>query len=208
MASTPPSNVVSLDARARARLSPQESAGVLSDCRDLALGRIRQALGGVLDRVEDELFALAEKARDPESQGLYLDARNQARRRRPAMEEVFRRQFLDLFNRKVKGVPAEAPAPAGELALVDDSELEQALAVQGMAARLRAACEGELGALTQRFGFLLERPGLADEANPASPETVCRALKDACDQIEAEWRVRLTLLRVLEGQVAGELRRV
>ncbi len=212
MASTPQSNVVSLDAhaRARARLSPQESAGVLTDCRDLALGRILHALGGVLDRVEDELFALAEQAREREAQNLYLDARTQARSRRPAMEEVFRRQFLEFFNRKVKGDPA-ARAPGAEpreLALVDDSDLEQALAVQAMAARLRAACEGELGALSQRFGFLLEKPELADEANPVSPETVCDALKDACDQIEAGWQVRLTLLRVLEGQVAGELRRV
>jgi hypothetical protein len=212
MASTPMGNVVSLDAhaRARARLSPQQSAGVLSDCRDLALARILQSLGGVLDRVEDELFALAEKSRDRESQDVYLDARAQARKRRPAMEEVFRRQFLDLFNRKVKGEATASPAaePPRELALVDDAELEQVLAVQAMATRLRAACEGELGALSQRFGFLLEKPDLADEANPVSPETVCGALKGACDQIEAGWRVRLTLLRVLEGQVATELRRV
>jgi hypothetical protein len=210
MASTSPSNVVSLDARARARLTPQESASVLTDCRDLALGRILQSLGGVLDRVEDELFALAEKARDRESRDVFLDARTQARRRRPAMEEVFRRQFLELFNRKVNGGHASRANPAEfrELALLDDSDLEQALAVQAMAARLREACEGELGALSQRFGFLLEKPDLADEANPVSPETVCGALKDACDQIEAAWQVRLTLLRVLEGQVEGDLRRV
>ena len=72
-----PSNVVSLDAhaRVRARLTPQESAGVLTDCRDLALGRITQALAGVLDQVEDELFELADKARDRDAQNLFLDAR-------------------------------------------------------------------------------------------------------------------------------------
>jgi hypothetical protein len=212
MASTPPSNVVSLDAhaRARARLTPQESAGVLTDCRDLALGRIVQALGGVLDRVEDELFELAEQSSDRGSQELYLDARAQARGRRPAIEAAFRRQFLEYFNRKVKGEAGAANdrSATQALALVDDEELEQVLAVQGMATRLKAACEGELGALSQRFGFLLEKPDLADEANPVSPETVCGALKNACDQIEAGWKVRLTLLRVLEGQVAGELRRI
>ncbi|HEX4944244.1 MAG TPA: DUF1631 domain-containing protein, partial [Usitatibacteraceae bacterium] len=202
----------SLDAhaRARARLSPHESAGVLTDCRDLALGRIVKALAGVLDRVEDELFQLAESSRDRETQNLYLDARTQARGRRPVIEAAFRRQFLEFFNRKVKGEPAaaDAGAPPRALALLDDDELEHMLAVQGMAARLKAACEGELAMLSQRFGYLLEKPDLADEANPMSPETICGALKEACDQIEAGWKVRLTLLRVLEGQVAGELRRV
>lgn len=212
MASTSPSNVVSLDAhaRVRARLTPQESAGVLTDCRDLALGRITQALAGVLDKVEDELFELANNARDRDSQELFLDARSQAREGRPTIEASFRRQFLAFFNRKVKGDAApsrEAASPQG-LSLMDDDELEQALAVRAMAARMQAACEGELGALSQRFGFLLEKPDLADDANPVSPETVCRALKDACDQLEAGWKVRLTLLRVLESQVASELRRV
>ncbi|MBL0142084.1 MAG: DUF1631 domain-containing protein [Betaproteobacteria bacterium] len=212
MASTSPNNVVSLDAhpRARARPTPQESAGLLTDCRDLALRRIVPALAGVLDRVEDELFNLAEGAQDREAQNLYLDARSQARSRRPSIEAVFRRQFLELFNRKVRGDVDKAPAANAPvaLALVDEEELEQVLAIQGMAGRLKAACEGELGALSQRFGFLLERSELADESNPMSPETVCGALKDACDEIEAGWKVRLTLLRVLEGQVAVELRRV
>ena len=212
MASNFPNNVVSLDAhaRGRARLTPQESAGVLTDCRDLALGRIAQALAGVLDRVEDELFDLAEGARDRDSQNLFLDARAQAREHRSLIEAAFRRQFLDFFNRKVKGDTgaARAETPPQALALVDDETLEQALAVQGMATRLKAACEGELAALSQRFGFLLEQPELADEANPVSPETVCGALKNACDEIESGWKVRLTLLRVLETEVAGELRRI
>lgn len=212
MASVLPGNVVSLGdhPRARARLSPQESAGVLTDCRDLAIDRIAKALGGMLDHVEDELFELAEKAGDREAQNLYLDARARARERRPVIESTFRRHFLDFFNRKVQGEEPgrRAQAPGHMLALVDDEELEQSLAVSGMATRLKAACEDELGALSQRFGFLMERPELADEANPISPEAICSALKDACDQIEAGWKVRLTLLRVLEGHVATDLQRV
>ena len=41
-----------------------------------------------------------------------------------------------------------------------------------------------------------------------SPEAVCGALKDACDQVEAGWKVRLALLRVLEAHVADELQGV
>jgi hypothetical protein len=207
-----PHNVVSIGdhARARARLTPQESAGVLSDCRDLAIERIARSLGSMFDRVEDDLFELAEKAGDRESQNLYLDARAQARDKRPLIEETFRRHFLDFFNRKVKGEgPAALPAEQGRtLALVEDEDLEQSIAVAEMAANLRSSCEEELFALSQRFGFLLERPALADEANPVSPEAILSALKDACDQIEAGYKVRLTLMRALEGHVAADLQLV
>jgi hypothetical protein len=95
------------------------------------------------------------------------------------------------------------------LELVDDDVLEHGLAVQAMAARLRNACEGELAALTRRFGHLLARPELADPGNPAGPEAVCEALEAAtAEALEGGRRARLTLLRVLELPLAGELRRL
>src|SRR5438128_2017998 len=58
-------NVVPLAAaRGKSRLTAQESASVLKGCRELALDRMAAALSGMLDRVEDELFTLAEKAGD------------------------------------------------------------------------------------------------------------------------------------------------
>ena len=86
-----------------------------------------------------------------------------------------------------------------------EDELEGALAVEEMSRKLRASCEDELAALSLRLGFLLERPELADEANPLSPATVCAALKDACDQLQASVKVRMTLLAQLERYMAADL---
>jgi len=191
--------------RARARLTREESAGVLRDCRDLALDRMATALSGMLDRVEDDLFELAEKTPDRETQNVYLDARSQARSKREQMEAAFRRHFVEFFNRKVRGEDGSVANPQGELSLLGDEELEGALAVEEMARKLTGRCEGELFALSQRFGFLLQRPGLKDEANPIAPTTVCSALKDACDQVEAGFKVRMMLLRSIEQYVAADL---
>jgi hypothetical protein len=194
---------------AQARLSPKESAAVLTGCRDLALERITSALSGMLDKVEDELFTLAEKTSDREAQNVYLDARAKTRSKRNVIETSFRQCFVDMFNRKVRGEsPAAALAAGGELALVDDSELEESLAVEEMARKMRSACDAELNALGQRMGFLLERPELEDDANPVSPATVLAALKSACDQIEASFKVRLALLRQLERHAIEDLQRV
>src|SRR5262249_5805285 len=132
---TNPSNVVSLSdhPRAQARLSPRETAEVLSGCRDLALERITSALSGMLDKVEDELFALAEKTTDREAQNVYLDARAKTRGKRKVLETAFRQAFVEMFNRKARGEAAVSiMGGSGELALVNEDELEESLAVEEM----------------------------------------------------------------------------
>ncbi|HUJ01600.1 MAG TPA: DUF1631 family protein, partial [Usitatibacter sp.] len=192
--------------RAKTRLSARESADVLTGCRELALERMARALAGMLDRVEDDLFELAEKAADRDAQNTYLDARAKARENRPSIEAAFRRHFVEFFNRKVRGeAPGAAGARSGELTLLAPEELEESIALQEMSRKVGAACEGELFALSRRMGFLLERPDLADDANPLSPSTVCAALKDACEQIGADFKVKLALLRQLEGYTQAEL---
>lgn len=210
MAQSPKGNVVALgDVRAKSRLTRKESADMVADCRELALKRMSGALSGMLDRVEDDLFELAEKAADRETQNAYLDARAAARDQRAAIEATFVSHFVEFFNRKVRGEePPAAPCAGGELSLVGDEDLEESIAVRKMSTKLSSACEGELMALSQRMGFLLEKPELADEANPFSPATVCAALKDACDQVQASFRVRMTLLHQFEPYVEADLQRV
>ncbi len=163
----------------------------------------------MLDRVEDDLLELAEKAIDREAQNPYLDARAQAREKRTQIEATFSRHFTDFFDSKVRGdAPATTQPAEGELSLVGHEDLEERIAVSEMSRKLKAACEGELVALSQRMGFLLERPEMEDDANPMSPATICAALKDACDQIEAGFKVRMTLLHQLESYVEADLQSV
>jgi hypothetical protein len=204
--SDPYRNVVPIDAsqRARVALTPHETAGLAAECRALAFERLVAALGRALERVEDELFALAEKTKDREAQDDFLDARAQARARRPFIEAAFGRHFILQYNLRVKGAPA-TEGVSHELALVDEAELERALAIRDLASRLAGACEGELRALSQRLAFVLQRPELSEDANPAGPHAVATAFSEACAQIEAGPGARLALLRVLEGPLARSL---
>jgi hypothetical protein len=202
-------NVVALGdhARSKSRPSRQQSAQMIADCRTLAIERMSRALSGMLDRIEDDLFELAEKAGDRETQNAYLDTRAQAREKRTRIEDTFRSHFVDLFDSRVsgRGIPASVRAAPEELSLMGEEALEGNIAVDEMSRKLKASCEDELFALSQRMGFLLEKPEMADDANPLSPAMVCAALKDACDQLEASSKVRMTLLRQLERYVAADL---
>ena len=210
MSQLPKANVVAMGdhLRAKGRLSRQQSAQVIADCRQLAIDRMSTALAGMLDRIEDDLFELAGKSTDREAQNAYLDARSQAREKRNAIQDTFRQHFVAFFDRKVKGNPIVNAQPADEeteLTLVNDDELAGSIAVDQMSRKLKGTCEGELYALSQRMGFLMDKPEMGDDANPLSPATVCAALKDACDQLEASFRVRMTLLAQLERYIATDL---
>ncbi len=205
--------VVSLSAYQRASArgkSTPDTAGVLNDCRDMALKRICEVLTGAFDKIEDELFSMAENTVDRELQNLFLDARAQAREKRSVIEESFRQRFVGSYNGKVHGEPDKVPKNtvdygAMNLSLVDDSALEESIALSDMTRKLKSTCEDELFALSQRMGFLLHDPELSDEANPMSPAMVCNALKEACDQITVGYRVKLTILKLFEQHVAKDM---
>jgi hypothetical protein len=212
MASVFPENVIPLASAPRRSVSA-ESSRVINDCRDLAMRRIADLLAKTFDKVEDELFELAEKTTDRDAQNLYLDARAQAREKRGAIEIAFRKQFVSFFDKKrdgdqSAGSKAATDPGAVELTLVDDCDLEEKLALEDIARRLTDTCDAELGALSQRMGFLLSDPELNDEANPIAPGTVIQALKAACDQITAGYQTRITVMRMVEQHMAQDIMEV
>ena len=212
MATATLDNVISLaTAQARRRTVKPESVGVINDCRDIALKRIVEVLSRTFDTIEDELLEMAEKSSDRDAQNLYLDARAQAREKRGEIEIAFKKQFLSFFENKVSGVRGgSASQPKREfnfesLSLVEDDELEQHLAMNDIARRLNNKCDGELRALSQRMGFLLSEPELADDANPIAPDTIVRALQVACNQMTSGFQAKLTVMRLVEQHMAEEM---
>ena len=195
---------------AHRRIVTRESVGVLNDCRDIALKRIVVLLAGTFDTIEDELFDMAEKAGNRETQNLYLEARAQAHDNRGAIEAAFEKQFLGFFETKVTGEAQAADRKPLDyssmtLSLVADSDLEEKIAIDEIARRLTDKCDEELHALSQRMGFLLSDPDMLDEANPLSPELVIRALKVACDQMTSGYQTKLTVLRLVEQHIAADM---
>ena len=204
-------NVISLaaaQAGQRRRSVKPESVAVINDCRDIAVKRITEVLCKTFDTIEKELFSLAENSFDREKQAFYLDARSQAREKRSAIEASFRKQFLSVFERKISDGDEAARVPPADfltLSLVEDSELEEKLAMDEIATRLSRKCDEELSALSQRMGFLLSEPELKEQANPMSPDTVVKALRTACDQMTSGFEAKLAVMKLVEQHMAKEM---
>ena len=178
MTKTAPMNVVQMTAfqKSRRPLNQGEIANILDNCRDLALARLTRTLAALFEKMEDDLFELAEKSIDLDEQNAFMNARKQARIKRTAMEGAFKKHFVALFGDKANRKQDQKPpvdsfgALSLELSLVGDDEMEETIALSNMVNALHQSCDSELQALSARIGFLLDMPTLDLKGNPLSAD--------------------------------------
>src|SRR5262245_49395839 len=75
---------------------------LLSECRDLFLEHLLEALHKTFDGMEKSLSELADKTTVYETRKRYLDARDMAVRHRDAIEEQFQRRLMSEFQARVE----------------------------------------------------------------------------------------------------------
>ncbi len=168
---------------------------ILERCREMAAGSLSGALKGVLDRLVDVFFELAEKSGQIEMQHLYLEAMTVARDKRSAMEHGFRQHFIRKFNEAARGTNNKRASASDdsniEFGLVEPDELEESIAIQEMAAKLKGNCREELFALDKRMGALLQDPDLTSHRNPLGSDVLAGAFLEACRETDASIKTRL-----------------
>ncbi|WP_169730209.1 DUF1631 domain-containing protein [Chitinimonas koreensis] len=187
-----------------------ENASMLSSCRDLAADLLSKSLSTMLDKIEESLFELADKALDRDTYNLYMEARGQAQQKRADLEMEFRRRFVEGFDIMVSGDRKrdtdrfdKLDLDKLELSLVGHDDYEEDLAVTNIASKLKNKLGDELNALNYRIGHLMQLPEASREDNPLSPQSVVEAFRSACLKLESDLNVRLLVLRQFE-QMAAE----
>ncbi len=210
------SNVVHMGAYAKSgpTRTPEQRARLLADCRDRAADRLATAVAGVMPKVDDALFDLADKAVGIGKQTVYFDAMREVRRRRAEIETAFMRGFRQGFDAKARGerestvnLDAVEP-PATELSLVENDELEESLAVTNAASKIAAVCQDGLLALEQRMALLLNEPNLPSAENPLAPKLICNAFRTALDRSDTETEVKLIVFKLFERALAEEMKSI
>ena len=206
-------NVVHIDAYDKRRgLSQAESISLLHTCRDMARDRLSSALGAMMDKVDDALFDMADKAENNTVQTAIFDAMRDVRLRRPAIEAEFERRLTDSANdaiaRSHSGRTGSGltTSPEALLTLVENDELEESLAVSNMITKLGVNCKDELFALDKRMGFLLNDPELTNADNPISAEIICNSFKAACNQLDTRIEVKLIIHKLFDKWVVSGMK--
>ena len=184
-------------------IKPTKSNELITDCRKLAQKRLPESLSFVLNQVDDALFELANSADNSNRQNFYFDAMRELRLKRSEFESSFIVSFdtnfedsLDL--KKAKRAEEAALDFPGELSLIAADDVEQSLAVTNFADSIRSHFREELFGLDKRIGVLLRTPELEDNDNPLGPQAIGDALRQACQVIEADIEIKLTLFKLFD----------
>jgi len=178
---------------------PSSGQRIVQSCLD----RLGDLLCGWLEKIDGEiaedLFGLANDARDRIIQTQYFDLRSLIQRQWPEFISAFR----DALRDSQSGGP-ELTLDISDfsgLSLVDDDKLSENILVREFAARLAETCNEELFGLDHRMAALLDIQDVTQVDNPIGPSILCQALADAATKFCVSSEQRTLLLRQLERRL-------
>ena len=183
---------------------------LLTESRNIALKYLPALLQRMLDNADDILFELADKAQVDRERNAYFDAMRELRLARHALESGFERQLQDNFDKfphlRQPEPTLERQAQAlncDDLSLVDDIELEESLAVNGMAAKIRSRYSRQLYALEQRYQTLFHTA--AGRQMPIGATALCEAFTSAVRSLQVELKIKLIIYKLFDRHVLANL---
>ncbi len=187
------------------------ASAVMRTLQEAMAGRLRKLTGEMLDRADDTLFELSNKAESNSSQQLYFDAMRSVRLQRDCLESGYAQAIGETFERFAAGKPlgkgdTDQLADELSLTLVEEDDMEEQVALRNMSAKAERDCYHELFELTVRLASLTRRNDLDETAHPFYPGMIARAFADAVAPIGMDIKVRLILYKLFETNVLSQSR--
>ncbi|MDE1957710.1 MAG: DUF1631 domain-containing protein [Xanthomonadaceae bacterium] len=203
-----PGKIVPLGPRGDAR--GERVGDLLVAARGIAQRHLQALTSTLFDNVDDALFDLAEKAESNAAQTQFFDGMREARKKRTLTERLFleevARSITELAAGKLRSRgSAEQTRGGGELSLVEDSELEESLAVGSMGSKAEMRLSRVLFALHQRLAVICGGVKLDDTSNPLAPAAIAQAFRMAQRELAVETRVRLIIYKLFDRYVMSGL---
>jgi hypothetical protein len=209
---TESSKIVDLQTRqvTQATGSGDRLGELLRGVRATALKRLQGLVSTLFENIDDALFDLAEKAENNAVQTLYFDGMRKVRLKRQVVEKLFQEQLGKIFNDFGAGrlQPAKVEtiaASTGDLSLVDDTELEENLAISSTIAKAENRLAPQLNALNQRLSVLRGGANIEDAINPLGPAHLSQAFRLAMRELELSVNSRLIIFKLFDRYVMTSL---
>jgi len=183
---------------------------LLKSVRGTALKRVQGLVATLFENIDDALFDLAEKAENNALQTLYFDGMREVRKKRQLVERMFQEQLGKTFNDFAAGKlqPARAEAVgsgSGDLSLVEDTELEESLAIASMVAKAENRLARSLFAVNQRLSVIRGGAKIEDATNPIAPAPLCQAFRLSMKELELNLETKLIVYKLFDRYVMAGL---
>ncbi|HRO26026.1 MAG TPA: DUF1631 family protein [Luteimonas sp.] len=198
---------------------PRRVRKALEAALTLVTEDIEPHLVSMLNEFEEELFRLADQARNPGAESGYMQTLRTFRLNRSDLIPRFIME-MEASVATLRSPPA-APAIAtstspgqpgstgfGKLSLVDETVMDEGTVLREIASRQEGRANLALHLLGQRFGVLAASPSFDTERLPLGPQALCRAMRRAAEALDIEHDSRLLLYRIFDRHVMSNYWRV
>lgn len=180
----------------------------LTQVRDKAAAQLKQALQGLFDNADDSLFEMADRAVSNAEQNAFFEAMRDLRLKRKNIERGFLQKIFESFavlnQYEIGKAPLLDAVSFDGLALVQEDDLEEAVALDGMVSKVLGRDSVALGHLTARLNALVSKK-IEDKSNPLGPRVLCEGFLDACRSLGVEIKVKLIIFKLFEKYVLVDL---
>jgi hypothetical protein len=188
---------------------PRRVRRVLEHLLNTASDELERHLTTMLSEFEQQLFRLADHARNPGVESTHLQTLRTLRLNRSDLVPHYMvglEASLASLGRGATHASAtpEAGAVPGafhHLRLVEEAELDEDTVLRDIAVRQESRASLTLHLLGQRFGVLAGAPAFDAERIPLGPQSLCRILRDAAQSLQISLEARLLLYRIFERRV-------
>ena len=194
----------------------EEYRSSVTGVRQALLAILPKLMDRMFERLDDGLYALANKSDGSATQTAYFDAMREVRRQREVVETAFNRRILGDFDRfwrlGPRGSTSElsvGTVSAGDgdedLSLVEADELEEGLAIENMISKGNNQFFQDIHALNERFAHMIHGVEIDKKNNPLAPAAFCQAFQEAAQAIEVELAVKLVIMKHFDREVLSHL---
>ncbi len=201
---------VELDAKLKAHVAR---------CREVVGRGLPGLMNGLFERLDDALYELADKSNTSEMHDSYFEAMRQVRMKREHISRHFAQRVLQEYDRFWKQGPRTAgitPGPTGQevdsdfddgaaLSLMDDTDLEQTLAVSNMVSKGENRFQRPLLMLNLRFARMLQLEQLESAQNPLGPRVVCDSFHASMSDFKLDMPVLLVIYKLFDKFVMSHV---
>ena len=190
----------------------RDSRVILDECQKLAVEHLARAFPTMLDKVDDALFDRVNQSENAADHSVYFDTMREMRLKRSDINAEFKKRFKELSEeivQRVRGESKDSKSDAGdtpgrELEMLDETALEESLAVTNMVSKIRNVCHEELFPLDRRMALIMGQKEIGEDDNPLGPQVICQAFRDACGIVQTSVEVKLIILKLFDIHVIGE----
>lgn len=182
---------------------------ILQACQQHAEQYVEGLFKQVLDKLDDLLFERGNMA--GEGAEAFLDAARELRMKRNDMSHALLDGLANTYQSRLRrpdSITAGAKnedSQSGGLSLVDEQDLEESLAIDGLVAKAGDRFRNELYALAQRFNQLLDGAQYSEDRQPLAPDTISGSFRDIFQELEWKVEIKLITYKVFEKAVLQSL---